>query len=604
MEETQTPRYALLSCYDKTNLASFANNLFEKGYKIISTGGTYAQLSGNFPPAVENGLLIRVSDLTGFPEILGGRVKTLHPLIHGALLTDWDNPEHQKQAEEHGIPRIEVVVVNLYPFWDVITKVHTEAEAVEMIDIGGVAMLRAAAKNYKHISVYTSIAQYDQRLSRKQLALQAFEVTTKYDQLIASYLREDGPVLHREYRHAWPMKYGCNPHQVPAAVYSIDGRDVPLKVLNGNASYINVLDALGCWGLVKELSEVTGGIAACSFKHTSPAGAAIYVPAEQLDISIRTLLERLYGVDLLHVSPALNAYMRARNADPMSSFGDFIGVSCVVDIGLAQFLKGQISDGIVAPGYSAGALEVLKQKKKGSYVIIQADPTVALDRGTEFREIGGMMLEQPSNSRVITRDDLTNNGGTALPESVVLDMLVATACLKYAQSNNVACAYQGQLVGLSAGQQSRVHSARLACDKADVWKRRHHPAAIAMLEQFSEDSKPQDRINATTSMAEDPQRFLEEYGSMLRNGSEFTVRQLLVPFMVEAFAERKNPFQPSLTMASDAFFPFPDSIHAAHRSGVKYVCQPGGSNRDAEVTAACTEHGMQMVHTGVRIFTH
>lgn len=583
-------RFALVSCYDKTDLASFAGKLFEQGYSIISTGGTYKHLSGTYPRAVENGLLIRVEDVTGFPEILGGRVKTLHPMIHGALLTDWDNVDHLYEADKHRIPYIEVVVCNLYPFWEV-NETTTPEEAVEMIDIGGVAMMRAAAKNHKHIRVYTSPKQYFcDSLTNSECAAEVFKITMRYDRMIANHLGNPEAESIRSYKLVHPLKYGCNPHQASAGIYSINGAPVPFQVLNGSPSYINILDAAGCWGLVRELSEVTHRVAACSFKHTSPAGAAVYMPWQELDESIRTLLEKVYGMQWDSTNKPLNAYMRARNGDPMSSFGDFIGISAEVDKELALFIKQQISDGIVAPGYTAEALEVLKTKKGGNYVIIEADPSVAF-KGVEFRELGGMALAQPLNTRRITESDLGI-------ESV--DLLVANACLKYAQSNNVACAYQGQLVGLSAGQQSRVHSVRLACQKADVWKRRHHSAAIAMLEQFRDDVKPQDRINATTAMAEDCSRFLEEYGSLLREDSDFTVRQLLIPFI----AQNKNSFQPELSMASDAFFPFPDSIHAAARNNIKFISQPGGSTRDDEVTEACREHGIWMVHTGVRIFTH
>jgi AICAR transformylase/IMP cyclohydrolase PurH len=251
------------------------------------------------------------------------------------------------------------------------------------------------------------------------------------------------------------------------------------------------------------------------------------------------------------------------------------------------------------------ALEILKCKKGGNYLIIQADPSVEVKQPTlEFREIMGLAVAQPPNTRVVTDSDMdgdhiaTSPEDSTLPQNVVLDLMVANVCLKYAQSNNVACAYQGQLVGLSAGQQSRVHSTRLACAKADVWLRRHHPAALAMLEQFRDGVKLQSRINATTTLAEDPYRFLSEYGDLVRPEATETVRLLLQSISAEF------DYTPDLSMASDAFFPFPDSIHAANKSGVVYISQPGGSTRDEDVKAACSKHGMWMVHTGVRIFTH
>jgi phosphoribosylaminoimidazolecarboxamide formyltransferase/IMP cyclohydrolase len=600
-----TQRYALLSCYDKTGLGKFAISLILSGYRIISTGGTYQAVSEALHArglgGEDTANVIQVSAITGFPEILNGRVKTLHPLIHGALLTDWDNPDHVREAKAHGFPRIEIVAVSLYPFWEITTETSPE-DAIEMIDIGGVAMIRAAAKNHKHIAVLTSPKQYRKLEARKTLALAAFELTSNYDRMISNYFRggADGSV-GRRYELVKGMKYGCNSHQsLGAGVYSVDGKPVPLKLLNGEWGYINVLDAMGCWALVMELHDVTGHVAACSFKHTSPAGAAIAWPFELMHPATSELLEKLYKCSA-STPPALNAYMRARNADPMSSFGDFIGISCEVTADVAKFIAKQISDGIVAPGYTPEALEILKRKKKGRYVIVQSDPTIPLDQGLEFREMCGLAVAQPCNTRVIDNKDLTNvvsaPSGCGGPD--VLDMKVANVCLKYAQSNNVACAYQGQLVGLSAGQQSRVHSTRLACDKALVWKRRHHPANIALLSLFRTTVKMQSKINATTRLAEDPGNFMDEHRDLLRPECMDAAR-----FLVDSVVNKKAAFNPPLTMASDAFFPFPDSIHAAHRAGVAYISQPGGSTRDDEVTEACNQHGICMVHTGVRIFTH
>lgn len=620
--------FALVSCYDKSGLEAFATKLIDQGINILSTGGTYAKIASALPDLVGTSRLRTVESLTGFPEILNGRVKTLHPLIHGGLLTDWNNEDHSKDASQHGIPRISVLAVNLYPFWEV-TGDTTMETAVELIDIGGVAMLRAGAKNHKHVAVFTDPKQYEDFPSnhkslddRRRMALQAFQLTAKYDGMISKYLGagEDSSTstIDRAYAMHTEMKYGCNPHQSSGCgLFSIDGRTPALKLLNGAWGYINVLDAIGCWALVKELNAVTGREAACSFKHTSPAGAAVAVPWDEIHPTNQKLLSKLYRLGP-ESSPALNAYVRSRNADPMSSFGDFIGYSGVVDVELAGFIAKQISDGMVAAGYTPEALEILRGKKSGRYVVVEADPAVDLwgPDGLEVRELGGMALVQPCNKRTITAEDLGpdhvvaqvalaaaagDDDGDAkqLPANVVLDLLVANACLKYAQSNNVACAFQGQLVGLSAGQQSRVHSAALACSKAGVWTRRHHHAALSALDVFAKGVKAQAKINATTALAEDPSTFLRYHMDVISPEQKDTATKL-----AQAMKEEENAFKPTLVMASDAFFPFPDSIHVAKAAGVKYVSQPGGSARDEEVTAACVEYQMCMIHTGVRIFTH
>jgi phosphoribosylaminoimidazolecarboxamide formyltransferase / IMP cyclohydrolase len=527
-------RTALISCFDKTGLAGLSNRLISNNYRIISTGGTYQYLQHHNPESK----IIKVEEVTKFPEILNGRVKTLHPNIHGGLLANRDDPSHMETLQQHEIDPIDLVVVNLYPFWLLDPKTVSDDEAIELIDIGGVAMLRAAAKNYKHITVISDPSQYrciDAELSleqRRQLASQAFAMTTQYDSQIANYLSR-GTSTIRVYNQIQPLKYGCNPHQTPAALHGINGQTMPYKLLNGDWGYINVLDAVGCWGLVAELSKLTGRVAACSFKHTSPAGAAVSVNWNNLPRSSQILLSTLFGLSESS-SDAVNAYSRSRNADPQSSFGDFIGMSCIVDEELALAIKPHVSDGIVAPGYTVAALKILSEKKKGQYVIVQSDPDFVQRDPVEYREVGGCMaLSQATNTLSVTLADLDISkivtANKEISDAAKLDLLVANACLKYAQSNNVACATQGQLIGLSAGQQSRVHSVRLACQKARVWLNRHGEECIEAV-QKSKGSPFQDRINASTTIAEDEDSCGGNY---------------------------------EISLASDAFFPFSDSITVA-----------------------------------------
>jgi phosphoribosylaminoimidazolecarboxamide formyltransferase/IMP cyclohydrolase len=524
-----------------------------------------------------------VEDLTNFPEILSGRVKTLHPVVFGGILANRDDVSHMEQLSQHNIGTIDIVVANLYPFWTVDSKTEEE-KAIELIDIGGVSLLRAAGKNYKHVTVLSDPSQYGLITSqnllplpldlRRELASKAFSLTTEYDGQISKYLGGGTTTVYRVYNQIQPLKYGCNPHQNQAAIYGINGGSVPYRLLNGDWGYINVLDAVGCWGLVTELSKLTGRIAACSFKHTSPAGAAISMDWSDLSNASREILTCLYGLSATS-SAALNAYSRSRNSDPLSSFGDFIGISCEVDEEVAMAIKSHVSDGIVAPSFTADALKILSEKKKGAYVVVQADTCFVQSDPIEYREINGCMaLSQATNKLSITRDDLERSNIATMNREITdtskLDLILANACLKYAQSNNVACATEGQLIGLSAGQQSRVHSVRLACEKARIWCNRHSAEGIRIVKE-SKGIAFQERVNLSTTKAE----------SMASSSSSFEI-----------------------SLASDAFFPFPDSITVASKIGVKYITQAGGSVRDDLIVDECNRHGMVMFVTGKRIFTH
>lgn len=385
------------------------------------------------------------------------------------------------------------------------------------------------------------------------------------------------------------LRYGCNPHQVPARVYIQNG-DLPLRVLNGSPGYINLLDALNSWQLVRELRVVLDLPAAASFKHVSPSGAAVAA------VPLNDSLKKSYAVDGLELSPLAEAYARARGADRMSSFGDWVALSDRVDVPVARLLSREVSDGVIAPAYEPGALKILKEKKGGKYVVLQMDPFYepAL---LETREVFGIYFEQRRNDQLVTRDDFKNivTKTRQLPETAVRDMIVAWITLKYTQSNSVCFVLDGQVIGVGAGQQSRVQCTRLAGEKADQWQMRQHPYILSL--KFKPDVKRSDRDNVID-------RYLRPD---LFDFDESGWADVFTEHPVRFTAEERRSWLHRLTgvvLGSDAFFPFRDSIDRAVLSGVRYIIQPGGSNRDEEVIQACDEYGMSMVFSGVRLFHH
>lgn len=385
------------------------------------------------------------------------------------------------------------------------------------------------------------------------------------------------------------LRYGTNPNQSPARVYMQDGIDLPITVLGGSPGYINLLDALNAWQLVRELKQVIGQPAAASFKHVSPSGAAVAVP-------LTDILKKIYFVDDMELSPLATAYARARGVDRMSSFGDFIALSDTVDVPTAKLIAREVSDGVIAPAYEPDALEILKKKKQGKYAIVQIDPAYE-PQLTEVRQVFGVSMEQRRNDRLVTRADFANivTKQKDLPESAVRDMFIAWITLKFTQSNSVCYVTDGQTIGVGAGQQSRVHCARLAGSKADLWRLRQHPSVLAL--PFKGGVRRPDRDNAIDQFLQ-PDVTDEEKKNWVNVFTEIP-KQLT--------AEERRAWLDGLTdvtLGSDAFFPFRDSIDRAAKSGVKYVLQPGGSNRDEDVIAACDEYGMTMVFSGLRLFHH
>lgn len=388
------------------------------------------------------------------------------------------------------------------------------------------------------------------------------------------------------------LKYGCNPNQKPSRIYMDNSTSLPIEVLNGKPGYINFLDALNGWQLVSELKKATGLAAATSFKHVSPAGAAVGIPLTDVE-------RKIYWVDDLDItfSPLANAYSRARGADRMSSFGDFIALSDVCDVPTALIIKREVSDGVIAPGYEPEALEILKSKKKGNYNIIQIDPDYVPDP-IERKQVFGVTFEQGRNELHVD-DNLLSNLVTAnkeIPDSVKIDLIISLITLKYTQSNSVCYVKGGQAIGIGAGQQSRIHCTRLAGNKADNWYLRQAPQVLNL--PFLDSIKRPDRDNAIDVYISD------DYMDVLADGVWEQTFKEKPPIFTR---EEKRAWLDTLTdvsLGSDAFFPFGDNIERAHRSGVKYIAQPGGSIRDDNVIETCNKYDIAMCFTGIRLFHH
>ncbi|KAL7846181.1 hypothetical protein AOLI_G00243730 [Acnodon oligacanthus] len=585
---------ALLSVSDKSGLLDFARRLVSVGLQLVASGGTAKALR-------DAGLSVRdVSELTGFPEMLGGRVKTLHPVVHGGILAR-HSPSDKADMEKLGFSLVRVVVCNLYPFVKTVATPNvTVADAVEQIDIGGVTLLRAAAKNHARVTVVCDPSDYNLVASemessdnhdtsldtRKTLALKAFTHTAQYDEAIADYFR-------REYGRGvsqLPLRYGMNPHQAPAQIYTLRPA-LPLTVLNGSPGFINLCDALNAWQLVRELKSSLGMPAATSFKHVSPAGAAVGVALTEEEAKVCMVHDLLKDL-----TPLATAYARARGADRMSSFGDFIALSDPCDVPTAKIISREVSDGIIAPGYEEEALRILSKKKNGNYCVLQMDPEYEPDE-QEVRVLFGLHLKQKRNNAVIDKGLFSNvvSKGT-LSERALRDLIVASVAVKYTQSNSVCYAKDGQVIGIGAGQQSRIHCTRLAGDKADNWWLRHHPTVLGM--KFRSGVKRAEMANA-----------IDQYVSgTIGEGPDLAVWKALFEEVPEALSEteKKNWLSSlqAVALSSDAFFPFRDNVDRAKHSGVEYIAAPAGSTADEVVINACNELGITLVHTSVRLFHH
>ena len=387
------------------------------------------------------------------------------------------------------------------------------------------------------------------------------------------------------------LKYGCNPNQKPSRVFMEDGKDLPIEVLNGKPGYINLLDAFNGWQLVRELKKATGMCAATSFKHVSPAGAAVGRPLTETEAKI------YFVDDLGELSPMACAYARARGADRMSSYGDFIALSDICDVPTAKMIQREVSDGIIAPGYTDEALEILKSKRKGTYNIIKIDENY-VPAPIETKQVFGVTFEQGRNEFKIDNELLTNivTENKDIPDDKKEDLVISLITLKYTQSNSVCYVKNGQAIGIGAGQQSRVHCTRLAGSKADNWWLRQHPKVMGL--QFVDDIRRPDRDNTIDVYISD------EYEDVLRDGEWQRLFKVKPDVLTKEEKQEWLAKNTDVCLGSDAFFPFGDNIERAKKSGVKYIAEPGGSIRDDNVIDTCNKYGMAMAFTGMRLFHH
>ncbi|KAI1823974.1 AICARFT/IMPCHase bienzyme [Xylaria intraflava] len=588
-------RIAILSVYDKTGLLDLAKGLVQQNVRILASGGTARMIrESGFP--VED-----ISAITKAPEMLSGRVKTLHPAVHAGILAR-NLESDEKDLAQQSIDKVDYVICNLYPFKDTIAKPNvTVPEAVEEIDIGGVTLIRAAAKNHARVTILSDPQDYSSFLkeleegeikeaSRNKYALKAFEHTADYDTHISAFFRS----RYSDGQQYMALRYGANPHQKPAAAYT-SSIDLPFKVLGGSPGYINLLDALNSWALVKELKKALGKPAAASFKHVSPAGAAIGVPLTPEERKVY-FVDDIQGIE---TSGLAQAYARARGADRMSSFGDVIALSDVVDVPTASIISKEVSDGVVAPGYEDAALEILRKKKGGKYLVLQMDPEYVPDP-IETRTVYGVTLSQHRNDIEISpasfRHTVTPKDFT-VPESAARDLTVATIALKYTQSNSVCYAKDGQVIGLGAGQQSRIHCTRLAGDKADNWWLRFHPRVLSI--KWKKGTKRPDKSNAIDLLVS---------GELPTSGPEREAFEATFEEVPAAFTEQERRDWLNklgeVAVSSDAFFPFVDNIYRAHRSGAKYIAAPGGSQNDSAVHETAEKLNIVFVEQNIRLFHH
>ncbi|EMR08685.1 phosphoribosylaminoimidazolecarboxamide formyltransferase/IMP cyclohydrolase [Pneumocystis murina B123] len=585
-------KIAILSVYDKTGLFDLVKGLTQHNIKLLGTGGTSKMIRDAGYDISE------VSSVTNYPEILGGRVKTLHPLIFGAILAR-DLESDEKELELFNIDKIDYVICNLYPFKETILKQNiTVAEAIEKIDIGGVTLLRAAAKNHIRVTVLSDPNDYSSFLeelrrggisqeSRNRFALKAFSYTSEYDIDITNYFRKQ----YTSNQMQLSLRYGINPYQTSSKAFVHSG-NIPFKVLCGSPGYINLLDALNSWPLVKELSEALNLPAAASFKHVSPAGVSI-------GISLSEIEKKVYFVeDISDLSPLACAYARARGADRMSSFGDWIALSAKVDLPTARIISREVSDGVIAPAYEEDALEILKKKKNGKYCILQMnydyEPPLI-----ETRQVYGISLQQRRNDVKINEETFRNivSNNKTLPNDALIDLIVATITLKYTQSNSVSYAKNGMIIGLGAGQQSRIHCTRLAGAKTKNWWLRHHPKILKF--NFHSYIKRPEKSNAIDLYI---QNKIPNSGPEKKQWESVfvTIPEPLSDKEISEFMEKLN----DVACASDAFFPFPDNINELSKYNVKYISAPGGSIKDKEIFETADQFGMVFVNTNLRLFHH
>lgn len=567
-------RNAIVSVSNKSNLSSLVGHMlfpynptFKSRFNIYSTGGTFKYLKENFP---ESQNINEVSSLTNFPEVLEGRVKTLHPNILSGILCDKDNDSHINDMKKHNMQKFDLIVANLYPFNDTVKSHKTHTEIIENIDIGGATMIRAAAKNYKDTCVIVDPSQYDEFVRRfkrneitldykRSLAATAFSHIAEYDRVVSEYFNPSEK--HYVFNKAHDLKYGMNPTNKNAFVCSNNNYSLPFTILNGNPGYINFLDAIGSWRLVNELSTALDTPSCASFKHTIPAGVAIKTSED---------------------GSICDVYKKTRNVDPLSSFGDFIAISGNVDLECAKYISSVVSDWIVAESYDEDALKVLSKKKNGNFVVLQGHPVDFFEDCDEIKSLYGTTLVQKSEKGIFNEEKLTNivTDKRDTSHQNREDMIIASISIKYAQSNSIAFAYNGQLIGLGAGQQNRLDCIRLAGNKALLWWLRNNKDTIKLFDSEFDTS------NITG------QNRLSVFYDFLNNH--------INPEFKKNIQESMN----NISMSSDGFIPFSDNIFEAAKYGVSHIVNPGGSKSDNNVIMECDKRGMVMFHTGQRLFFH
>lgn len=584
-----TVNRALISVSNKNNILQLAKFLIDKNVTIISTGGTYQKLKESF----NSNLIVEASNVINFPEILEGRVKTLHPNIHGGILAKRDNIKHKIDLENNGIDYIDMVVSNLYPFKQTLES-NDENLIIENIDIGGHSLIRAAAKNFNDVLVLTDPSDYQKIIDnwdkldinfRKGQAAKAFDYITNYDMVISSYFNKNN--IYRSYEKVKSLKYGTNPQQKFAGLYKNADSQFPFQIINGNPGYINVLDAIYSWNLVSELELSTGLPSVASFKHNSPAGVAVFkemTPQDRLVYFVPSDKQ---------LTPIATAFIRARNADPMCSFGDFIAISGIVDECTANLIKTEVSDGIVALDYTKEALDILMTKKNGSYIILKG--TVLNNNNLEVREMHGVTLIQEENKKITNFNSFNNIICGNIPDSNKLDLIIGNTTLKYTQSNSVCAVKDGQVIGVGAGQQSRVDCVKLVKRKSINWFLRRHPKTLKLHDLFNKGVKRTDKINAIVQYIE--------------NDIDDETLLMFQQIPDKLTDDEKNTFVNTLddvSLASDAMFPFTDNIFVAKQFGTKYIIQPGGSIADDSIIKTCRDLDISMAFTGpeMRMFLH
>lgn len=604
---------ALLSVSDKRGLAELGQALSNMGFTLVASGGTASLLKAS------NIDVTTVAELTGAAEILNGRVKTLHPAVHGGILCR-PGIDNIDDLTANGYQLIQLVVCNLYPFSEVIGRENATLDmALDNVDIGGVTLLRAAAKTHCRVTVVCDPDDYTQVLAemerspnhdtepttREKLALKAFLHTADYDNTISVYLSRNLPgsnlsgTGNETSRAHLPLRYGMNPHQLGGggATLLAPGRGpwagrLPLTVLGGQPGYINLLDALNGWQLVRELRAALKLPAAASFKHVSPAGAAVAVELDDTEAAVCMVAD--IGEKL---TPLATAYARARSADRLSSFGDFISLSDQCDVMTARVISREVSDGVIAPGYTDEALEILRKKKGGKYCILQMDEDYVPD-AVEMRTVYGLRLLQERNNATINTESFNNivtKSGQKLSSEQLRDLVVATITLKYTQSNSVCLARDGQVVGVGAGQQSRIHCTRLASDKADLWWLRRQPRVLKLTP--TNGAKRADVSNAIDAVVRGE---APKPGVLQSSGCEPQKQLELTADERQQWLAKADGF----VLSSDAFMPFADNLERARRSGVRVAAAPAGSVNDEAVVDAAHQLGITMVHTKYRLFHH